>query len=203
MANQEALLAEYSTLRQEILQRIQTNIQIVAAAAAVASAFTVYGFQAQNSIAFLAAAVVPVGTLFYSANSSKELIKAATYIYALIEPKVEGLHWETMGLEMRTRKTRSSLGFTYPVTISIFTLVSIAALFFAWWFLKDYRIINVVLYSGITLVLIVSLIVVSLYALQGSSKKYHLDCVNQWKKLEEELYSKVVVANINNQQTNH
>ena len=193
MANQEALIAEYNTLRQEILQKEQMNIQFHAAALAVASAFVVYGFQAQNSLAFLAATAIPAAALYYSAFNTREIVKVGAYIYSIIEPKVDDLRWETIALAMRTRKNPASLGFSYKLVIPVFALLGISCLFFAWWFLKDYHIFNVVLYSGITFILGASFIIVSLYAYQGSSKKYHSDYVNQWKNLEKELYPTVTV----------
>jgi len=200
MANQEALIAEYSALRQEILQQMQMNIQFKAASLAVASAFVVYGFQAQNSIAFLSATVILVAALYYSANSTRALITVGTYIYAIIEPKIEGLQWETMTAERRKRKNNifslSFLSISYPTTICIQALLEIGCIFFTWWFLRDYRIFNVLLYSCITFVLGVSFIIVSVYAIDISSKKFHSDRVGQWKKIEEELYPTVAAIHI-------
>ncbi len=191
MANQEALIAEYSTLRQEILQRIQMTLQFTAAGLPVASAFIVYGFQAHNSIAFLAAILTLVAALYYSSHGTNEIVKLGTYIHALIEPKVEGLQWETMVLERRKRENLFSPGISYPITICIFALFGIGCTFFTWWFLSDYRIFNVILYSCITVILAICFIVVSVYALHVSSTNYRADFVAQWKRLEEELYSKV------------
>jgi drug/metabolite transporter (DMT)-like permease len=188
MTNQEALLAEYSTLRQEILQRMQMCIQLLAAAGAVASAFAVYGFQAQNSIAFLAAVAILIAALYYGAATAKELIKVGTYISTLIEPMIEGLKWETMLAEMRKRESRTPVSMSYPITIWIAILLCISCTFFAWWFLRDHRIYNLILYSCITLIIGLTLSIVSVYAFQSASKKYQSDCVSKWKKLEEELY---------------
>ncbi len=181
------------------------NIQFIAAALAVASAFVVYGFQAQNSIAFLAAIVMLVASLYYSANSQRELARVGSYIVAIIEPKIDGLQWETMVVEMRkrTKKSYISLSFSFPITISIFALFASACIFFAWWFLRDYLILNVILYTCITMTLGVSFFIVSAYALQCSSKKFLLDRISRWKRLEEELYPTVAATPMKNQQASH
>src|SRR5947209_2129267 len=96
MASQEALIAEYSALREEITQVLQKQMQFVGAALAVASAFIVYGFQAQNSLAFLATNILLLAMMYIRANTIKHLVLVSTYLYAVVEPKVEGLQWETM-----------------------------------------------------------------------------------------------------------
>ncbi len=199
MANQEALIAEYSTLRQEILQRMQMSTQLLAAAGAAASAFAVYGFQAQNSIAFLAAVAILIAALYYGSATSKELIKVGTYICTLIEPKIEGLKWETMLAEMRKRESRFPVSRSYPIAISIATLLCISCTFFAWWFLQDHRIYILILYSCITLIIGLTLSFVSVYGFHSASKKYQSDCVSKWKKLEEELYPTAATIHKNSQ----
>lgn len=200
MANQEALITEYSTLRQEILQRMQMGIQLVAAAGAAASAFAVYGFQAQSSIAFLAAVALLIAGLYYGAATAKELIQIGTYISTLIEPKIEGLKWETMLAEMRKRENRTPVSRSNPIAICVATLLCICFTFFAWWFLPDHHIYTLILYSCITLIVSITLIYASVYILYNSPKKYQLDCARKWKKLEEDLYPTAAIIHKNSQQ---
>jgi len=117
-------------------------------------------------------------------------ILVASYLYSIVEPKVEGLKWETMLVENHKRADRlsSRLRITYPITISIYAVFSIVCVFFSWLFLKDYRILNVLLYSCVTVILGVCFVVVSVYALHVSSNKYRSESVSRWKKIEEDLY---------------
>ena len=87
MVKQEAVIAEYSMLRQEISQVVQKQMQFIGAALAVASVFIVYGFQAQNSLIFLAAIVILLAAMYFDADSLRHIILVATYLYAIVEPK--------------------------------------------------------------------------------------------------------------------
>ncbi len=191
MANQEALIAEYSALREEISRVLQNQMQFIGAALAVASAFIVYGFQAHNSLAFLAANIMLLAEMYIGANSTRHVALVATYLYAIVEPKVEGLQWETMLAENRKRENRISSRLSYPKVISIYALFTIGCVFFAWLFLRDYRILYVLLYSCISFILGVTFILVSVYSLHISSDKYRSDYINLWKKIDEELYPSV------------
>jgi hypothetical protein len=186
MANQEALIAEYSALRQEISGAQQKRMQFAGAALAVGAAFVAYGFQAHYSFAFLAALFILLASMYYSADSARHIVSVATYLYAIVEPKVEGLQWETMLDECRKNEHRFSLRFSYPISICIATLLSISYVFFTWLFLKDYNILNVILYSFTTVVLEVSFILLSNFTLHVSSRKYRLASISRWKKIEEE-----------------
>jgi len=197
MTNQEATIAEYDALRQEITQTSQKHMQIIGAALTVVSVFIAYGFQAQSSLAFLAANVIFVGTIYIIADSKRHITSVSTYLYAIVEPKVEGLQWETMYEENRKRENRFPLRHLYPIAIFVNALFSISTVFFAWLFLKDYRILNVLLYICISVILGASFILVSIYVLQVSSNKYRLDSVNRWKKIEKELYPSVVAKPMN------
>src|SRR5947209_8405171 len=117
MANQEALIAEYSVLRQEISQASQKQMQTIGAVLAVVSVFIVYGFQAQSSLAFLFANIISVGTIYIVADGRRHISLVATYLYAIVEPKVEGLQWETMLAENHTRENRFSLRHIYLIAI--------------------------------------------------------------------------------------
>ncbi len=183
MANQEALLAEYNSLRQELIQTIQMNLQISVGALPIAAGVATYGFQAQNPIAFLAAIVVLLSALWYTAENKKSMYLIGAYLYAIIEPKIDGLQWETLLVESRKRDLK------YPLMISIYALASTGCVFFTWRFLQDYHLFNILLYSCITSLLAGLFILVSIYALHVSSTKYYRDSVNRWKKVEEVLYS--------------
>jgi hypothetical protein len=193
MTNQEGFIAEYSALRQEISQVLQKQVQFVGAALAVASAFIVYGFQAQNSLAFLAASIILLSAIYMSAKSAKHISSVATYLYAIVEPKVEGLQWETMLVESRKMGFPFTLKFSKQISICVYALLNIGCVFFAWLFIRDYRILNVLLYSSITVILVVNFILISLYSFCISSDKYRSNCVSRWKKIEEEI-NPIVVA---------
>lgn len=197
MANQEALLAEYNSLRQELIQTIQMNLQISVGALPVAAGVATYGFQAQNAIAFLAAIVVLLSALWYTAENKKSMHLIGAYIYAIIEPKIEGLQWETLIVESRKKKDELK----YPFMISIYALASTGCIFFTWRFLQDYQLFNILLYICITCFLAGLFILVSVYTLHVSSTKYYRDSINRWKKIEADWYS--APTQIQSEQASH
>src|SRR6266852_1374960 len=104
MEHQEALLAEYQSLRQEILQGIQLTLQSTLVALPIAAAVMAYGFQAKSSIAFLTAIAVLLSSLWYCTYLLMSVRSIAAYVYAIIEPKVDGLQWETIQVIKRRRE---------------------------------------------------------------------------------------------------
>src|SRR6266566_487257 len=66
MKEQEAMLAEYNTLRAELIQYQQMNLQISIFTLPVAAAVIAYGLQQKYSFAFLAAIAILLTALWYS-----------------------------------------------------------------------------------------------------------------------------------------
>jgi hypothetical protein len=96
MKDQEALLAEYTTLRAELIEYQQMNLQISFFTLPVAAVVIAYGFQQEYSFAFLAAIAILLAASWYSRSVLDRVSSTDAYIYATIEPKIESLHWETI-----------------------------------------------------------------------------------------------------------
>jgi hypothetical protein len=197
MANQEALIAEYSALRQEISGTHDKRMQFVGAALAVGAAFVAYGFQAQYSLAFCSALFILLSAMYYSASSTRHIVLVSTYLYAIVESKVEGLQWETMFAESRKSEFRFSLKFSSLIQICMFASLSIFCVFFTWLFLKDYNLLNIIFYSLITVILGVSFILLSIFIFRVSLYKYRLASISRWKKIEKDLYPAVTAIHTN------
>ena len=105
------------------------KMQFRVGALPVAAAFIVYGFQAQNPLAFLAAIIILLAAMYIGADGTRHVTLVTTYLYTIVEPKVEGLQWETMYAESRKRQPRFFLRISYPISICIYALVCIGCLF--------------------------------------------------------------------------
>jgi hypothetical protein len=197
MANQEALIAEYSALRQEISGAHDKRMQFVGAGLAVGAAFVTYGFQARYSLAFCAALFILLSAMYHSAVTTRHIILVTSYLYAIVEPKVEGLQWETMYAESRKSEYRFSFRLTGLTQICMFALLCIFCVIFTWLFLKDYNLLNIIFYSFITAVLVTSFLLLSIFLLRFSSKKHRLVSINRWKKIEKDLYPAVAAIHTN------
>jgi hypothetical protein len=190
MKDQEAMLAEYTTLRSELIQYQQMNLQISFFTLPVAAAVMAYGFQQRYSFAFLAAIAILLAALWYSRSVLDRVSSIGAYIYATIEPKIEGLHWETM-LAARRKKEHLVSGKTAIVgIIMVYCAFSLTCLVLAWYFMQGFSTLNLAIYSGLTLMFLVLFLLESAKVLQTLSAAYIEDAANTWKHLEEELLGK-------------
>lgn len=92
-------LAEYKSLRQEIIKRIELRQQVVQIMLAFAGVFFGFGIT-KPGVAFL---IAPISALLaYSwAQNDKRIFELGTHIAELIEVNVEGLSWERRLLTKR------------------------------------------------------------------------------------------------------
>jgi hypothetical protein len=190
MKDHEALLAEYTTLRAELIQYQQMNLQISFFTLLVAAAVRAYGFQQRYSFAFLATIAILLAALWYSRSVLDRVSSIGAYIYATIEPKFEGLHWEKI-LAARRKKENLVSGKTAILGIIIvYSTFSLTCLVLAWYFMQGFSALNLAMYSALTLIFLLLLLIGSAKVLQTLSVKYIEDAANTGKQLEEEFVRK-------------
>ena len=197
MNDQEARLAEYQTLRAELIQYQQMNLQISIFALPVAAAVMAYGFQQRYSFAFLAAIGILLVALWYSSSLLANVSSIAAYIHAIIEPKIEGLQWETV---LATKRTKEHLGSGKPAILGIivvYSVFSLTCLLLAWYFMQGFSPLNLAMYIGLTLIVLLLLLIGSAKVLHTVSVQYIEDAAKQWKQLEDELHRKVSLPSSN------
>jgi hypothetical protein len=93
---QTNILAEYQTLRDDILKRIEFRYQLINLVLVVAGTFLTVGLQFDNSATILL--VYPILALFLAAgwaHNGVVMVKIGRYIRDNIEPKLAGLNWQT------------------------------------------------------------------------------------------------------------
>ena len=153
MKEQEAMLAEYNTLRAELSQYQQMNLQISIFTLPFAAAVMVYGFQQKYSFAFFAAIAILLTALWYSISVLASVSSIGANIYAIIEPKIEGLQWETI---LASKREKENLVSGKPAILGIvivYIVFSLTCLFFAWYFIQGLSALILAIYSGLTIIL--------------------------------------------------
>jgi hypothetical protein len=191
MKDQEAMLAEYNTLRAELIQYQQMNLQISIFTLPVAATVMAYGFQQKYSFAFLAALAILLIALWYSISVLASVSSIGAYIYAIIEPKIEGLQWETLLASKREKENLVSGKSAILGIVIVYIVFSLICLLLAWYFIQSVSALNLAIYSGLTLIFLLLLVLGSAKVLQTVSVQYIEDAAKNWKQLEEELHRKV------------
>ncbi len=185
MKEQEAILAEYNTLRAELIQYQQMNLQIPLFTLPVAAAVMAYGFQQKYSFAFLAAIAILLTALWYNRFVLASVSSIGAYIYAIIEPKIEGLQWETI---LASKRAKENLVSGKPLILGIvivYFVFSLTCLFLAWYFIQGVSALNLAIYSGLTIIFLVLLIIGSSKVLQTVSAQYIKAAADKWKQEED------------------
>ena len=185
MKEQEAMLAEYNTLRAELIQYQQMNLQIPIFTLPVAVAVMAYGFQQKYSFAFLAAIAILLTALWYNRFVLASVSSIGAYIYAIIEPKIEGLQWETI---LASKRAKENLVSGKPLILGIvivYIVFSLTCLFSAWYFIQGVSALNLAIYSGLTIIFLVLLIIGSYKVLQTVSAQYIEKAAKKWKQEED------------------
>ena len=193
MKDQEAMLAEYNTLRAELIQYQQIILQISIFTLPIAATVMAYAFQQKYSFAFLAAIVILLTGLWYSISVLARISLIGAYIYATIEPKIEGLQWETILASKREKENLVSGNPAILGMIIVYSMFTLTCLFLALYFIQGFSAFNLAIYSGLTLIFLLLLIIGSAKFLQTMSAKYIEDAAKNWKQLEEELHRKVPI----------
>lgn len=190
MKDQEAMLAEYTTLRAELIQYQQMNLQISFFTLPVAAAVMAYGFQQRYSFAFLAAIAILLAALWYNRSVLDRVSSIGAYIYATIEPNIEDLHWETILAARRKKENLVSGKNAILGIIMVYSAFSLTCLVLAWYFMQSFSALNLALYSGLTLMFFLLFLIGSAKVLQTLSVDYIEDAANAWKQLEKEILGK-------------
>ena len=183
MKEQEAILAEYNTLRAELIQYQQMNLQIPIFTLPVAAAVMAYGFQQKSSFAFLAAIAILLTALWYNRFVLASVSSIGAYIYAIIEPKIEGLQWETI---LASKRAKENLVSGKPLILGIvivYIVFSLTSLFSAWYFIQGVSALNLAIY-GLIIIFLVLLIIGSYKVLQTVSAQYIEKAAKKWKQEE-------------------
>jgi len=183
MKEQEAILAEYNTLRAELIQYQQMNLQIPIFTLPVAAAVMAYGFQQKSSFAFLAAIAILLTALWYNRFVLASVSSIGAYIYAIIEPKIEGLQWETI---LASKRAKENLVSGKPLILGIvivYIVFSLTSLFSAWYFIQGVSALNLAIY-GVIIIFLVLLIIGSYKVLQTVSAQYIEKAAKKWKQEE-------------------
>ena len=127
------LLAEYSSLREEILKRTELEYQLIALALiAPGTLLTIAGQTKQAALVLL----YPLFAFFLAtawANNDRAVRQIAEYIRTRIEAKVGRMGWEGVMEQVRTRRAVKSLNFLAArgVFLSTEVLTIIAGLLLA------------------------------------------------------------------------
>ena len=93
---QTNILAEYQTLRDDILKRIEYRYQLLNLVLIVAGTFLTVGLQFDSSATILL--VYPILAMFLAAgwaHNGVVIVKIGRYIRDHIEPKLAGLNWQS------------------------------------------------------------------------------------------------------------
>ncbi len=194
MKEQEAMLAEYNTLRAELIQYQQMNLQISIFTLPIVAAVMAYGFQQKYSFAFFAAIAILLTALWYSRSVLASVSSIGAYIYAIIEPKIEGLQWETI---LALKREQENLVSGKPAILGIvivYIVFSLTCLLLAWYFIQGVSALNLAIYSGLTIIFLLLLIFGSSKVLHAVSVQYVEDAAKNWKQLEEELHRKIPIT---------
>jgi hypothetical protein len=179
MVDQNARLAEYTSLRQESLQYVQVNVQIAVVTLPIAAALITFGFQSSNYILFLATVFVLLSSLIYSVATTIKMISIGAYIAAIIEARIEDLKWETIIAKKRN--------IIYPIINSIaYIIISSICLLSAWKFFPSHDISSILIYLFIVIISILSLTTVFVLHTYIYSKRYYSAQVKKWRRMEEE-----------------
>ncbi|SRR6266851_5188343 len=197
MTDKDALLAEYSSLRLEIIQTTQLNLQGAGLTLPFIIAAITFGIQTRSSIAFIAAIAIMVITLWYFTYAWSNIRFIGAYIYTILEPKIEGLQWQTLLTE---RRRITKLG-GRPTTIAIllmYNAMSTCCIFLTWVFLRDSNASTQLIYGSITLILILLLILTSYNFIRTISLQSYEDEIRKWRATEEKHLLRITIPHSNN-----
>jgi hypothetical protein len=197
MTDKDALLAEYSSLRLEIIQLTQLNLQGTGLTLPFIIAAITFGIQTSTPIAFIAAIAIMIITLWYFTYAWSSIRFVGAYIYTILEPKIEGLQWQTLLTE---RRRITKLG-GRPTTIAILLMydaMSIGCIFLTWVFLLDSNTSNQLIYGSLTLILILLLILTSYNFIRTISLQSYEDEIRKWRAIEEKHLLRITLPRANN-----
>lgn len=133
----DVLLAEFNALRDEINTNSQIVAQVTTISLTAASVLIGYGFQQHSWIIFLSPPVLLIPSLWLVTSQLRSTIQIATYIYAVLEPKLGSMRWERELFKMHQKGLTPKSAYTVSIT-GVYALITLACIVFAWIFLGDF-----------------------------------------------------------------
>jgi hypothetical protein len=169
------LMFEYGQLRGEILKDITLSFQTTTTVVVLTSTLMTLAFtevlaaqaQVQAVLFFLVEAVAFAG-LYYNLSRVKDTYRIATYLKTFIEPKTEGIRWETRldkfrngGSDIGSVRTKSSVHATLNVVTdqrTVYAVIIIASFVAACYCIREaFGSINYVVWLIWTIGLIITI----------------------------------------------
>lgn len=87
----QAMIAEYVSIRDEIIHIEGIEFQILTLALPIAGALVAYGYQQQSPVPILIAGAVLTALIFGRNITNANYLKLSAYLSTVLEPKVPGL----------------------------------------------------------------------------------------------------------------
>ena len=186
METQDVLIAEYNSLREEIQSNSRLTAQIFTVAMTASASLIGYGLQASNWIVFLSPFAILLPSLYFISSQLETTTRIAAYIQTTIEPKLNGLNWETEWLRIRERNLLPAKR-TYTFSISgLYGAVGFVCLFLSWLFVEPASTRTVTILGVVSLLMIA----VMAHAISTIRRAFTLDfClehVNSWRELHQQ-----------------
>lgn len=89
-------LAEYQSLRQELMQNQQIMFNLIALMLGATGVVLGYGIEKGDGVILLANVVILPSLFIYLIRKRRGVVRLAAYIEFCVEPYVAGLQWETL-----------------------------------------------------------------------------------------------------------
>jgi hypothetical protein len=183
---QQALIAEYGQLRQEMMTFGQSGIQAVGVGIPIAAGFIVFGFQLHSSIAFLCVIASLGACLWFAMRQYGHVIWVGAYIFTVIEPQVSGLQWEH--LVAAERGGKSIGGFTYRLIVpAVYTTANITASVLAWSYLPNHDATTIEVFGLATGILLLFAVAGVLHAYRVTSDRFYRTSCARWSRAMKQM----------------
>lgn len=95
MNEQENIIREYETLREEIKQKIELHNSLITFMITTVVAILAFALESNNTLLYLLPFCVIISISMRIAYYMEAIVKLSAYIIIYIEDKIEGLNWET------------------------------------------------------------------------------------------------------------
>ncbi len=173
--------AEYAALRQEIVQYNQVTMLALAISLPITAGLIAYGFTYHNTLAlFSAAGVLDISLWFVSALVRSSII-IATYLYAIVESKENGMFWEHMVTAMRRGGRAPSR--SYVTLWAVLPLVCVGCILLGWAYTTVETLADLGSIAVASGLLIVFQFIPFWRAYWYSSRKYYDGMCERWLKV--------------------
>ncbi len=173
-------VAEYTALKQEIIQYNQLNIFLLAISFPIAAALIAYGYTQHDALALFAAVGLLGASLWFVSAHVYTAMLIASYLYAIVESKGSGMTWEHMVYSLRGRpRTPSS---SYGILWALLPLVSIGCILLAWAYAAPATLWDVGIFSVASGLLLIFQLIPLWRAYWYSSRRFYDRMCERWVK---------------------